>query len=166
MQAGLSPPLLRPCPAALRSPRPFSSGRAAPALRQFVCRARLEEAAEQSEEERTASARAEVTRRIKTLGAAGRVRDAITALAGLANLGIQPDTRAATALVQACSRDMELAQSIFEEMFGEFLVPDEVSFAVLLRGYGGLTPPAWPRIDATLTSMRMKYGIEPTAACA
>lgn len=45
---------------------------------------------------------------------------------------------------------------------GEFLTPDEISFTVLLRGYGALTPPDWPRIDATLTTMRMKYGIEPT----
>ncbi|GLC43558.1 hypothetical protein PLESTF_001283800 [Pleodorina starrii] len=117
----------------------------------------------QSEEERISSARAEVTKRIKSHGAAGRVRDAISALASLANLGIQPDTPAATALVQACSRDMDLAQSIFDEMFGELLTPDEVSFAVLLRGYGALNPPDWPRIDATLTTMRMKYGIEPTA---
>ncbi|KXZ55042.1 hypothetical protein GPECTOR_3g201 [Gonium pectorale] len=116
-----------------------------------------------SEEERVSTARAEVTKRIKALGASGRVREAISALAGLANLGIQPDTRAATALVQACSRDMELAQSIFDEMFGEFLTPDEVSFAVLLRGYGALNPPDWQRIDTTLTTMRVKYGIEPTA---
>ena len=72
----------------------------------------------QTEEERAAAARAEVTRRIKTLGAAGKVREAISALAGLSNLGIQPDTRAATALVQACTRDMELAESIFQELFG------------------------------------------------
>lgn len=74
----------------------------------------------QSEEERVATARAEVTRRIKSLGASGKVRDAISALAGLSSLGIQPDTRAATALVQACCRDMELAQSIFDELFGGF----------------------------------------------
>ncbi len=73
----------------------------------------------QSEEERIATARADVTRRIKALGASGRVKEAISTLAGLAELGIQPDTRAATALVQACCRDMQLAQSIFEEMFGE-----------------------------------------------
>ncbi|KAG2430766.1 hypothetical protein HYH02_013605 [Chlamydomonas schloesseri] len=143
------------------TPVSFASLRTGFAHRQ-VCRARLQGEA-QTEEERVASARAEVTKRIKTLGAQGKVKDAISALAGLANLGIQPDTRAATALVQACTRDMELAQSIFDEMFGEFLQPDEVTFAVLLRGYGATNPPDWPRIDATLTTMRMKYGIEPTA---
>ncbi|GLI60448.1 hypothetical protein VaNZ11_002603 [Volvox africanus] len=147
---------------AVRGPRPCKKAKCLKSER-HVCRARLQADNEQNEEERIATARAEVTKRIKSLGAAGRVRDAISALAGLANLGIQPDTPAATALVQACSRDMNLAQSIFDEMFGEFLTPDEVSFAVLLRGYGVLNPPDWPRIDATLTTMRMKYGIEPTA---
>lgn len=33
--------------------------------------------------------------------------------------GVQPDTYAATALVQACTKDMELAQSVFEELFGK-----------------------------------------------
>lgn len=79
----------------------------------------------QAEEDRVASARAEVTKRIKALGTQGKVKDAISALAGLANLGIQPDTRAATALVQACTRDMELAQSIFDEMFGEQGAPSQ-----------------------------------------
>ncbi|PNW88876.1 hypothetical protein CHLRE_01g048750v5 [Chlamydomonas reinhardtii] len=139
----------------------FPSGRTGFAQLQ-VCRARLQ-GEEQAEEDRVASARAEVTKRIKALGTQGKVKDAISALAGLANLGIQPDTRAATALVQACTRDMELAQSIFDEMFGEFLQPDEVTFSVLLRGYGATTPPDWPRIDSTLTTMRVKYGIEPTA---
>lgn len=74
----------------------------------------------QSEEARISSARVEVTKRIKSLGSSGRVRDAISELASLSNLGIQPDTLVATALVQACSRDMQLAQSIFDEMFGGF----------------------------------------------
>jgi hypothetical protein len=42
-------------------------------------------------------------------------------LASLATLGVQPDTQAATALLAACtrSRDMKMAQSIFEQLFGE-----------------------------------------------
>ncbi len=47
---------------------------------------------------------------------------------------------------------------------GDFLQPDEVAFAVLLRGYGGRTPPDWPRIDATLTTMKSKFDITPTAS--
>ena len=47
---------------------------------------------------------------------------------------------------------------------GDFLQPDEVTFTVLLRGYGALDPPDWVKIDTTLTTMRMKYGIQPTAS--
>lgn len=46
---------------------------------------------------------------------------------------------------------------------GDFLEPDEVTFAVLLRGYGARSPPDWQRIDACLTTMKTKYGIEATA---
>lgn len=43
--------------------------------------------------------------------------------ANLASIGLQPDTQAATALVKACCKDMELAQSMFEELFGECFGP-------------------------------------------
>lgn len=35
---------------------------------------------------------------------------------------------------------------------------------VLLRGYGSETPPNWPKIDATLTTMQLKYGLKPAAS--
>lgn len=104
----------------------------------------------------------QTTRRIKEMGEKGRAKEAITLMAGLAEQGVQPDTVAATTLVRACSRDMTLAQSVFDELFGSFLQPDEISFAVLLRGYGSKSPPDWTRIDKTLTSMKAK-DIEPTA---
>lgn len=63
--------------------------------------------------------RQDCTRKIKKLGERGRMRDAIQELANLSNVGVQPDTLAATALVKACCKDMELAQSIFDELFGE-----------------------------------------------
>jgi hypothetical protein len=73
------------------------------------------------DKDRTSEVLQEVTRRIKTLGEKGKVREAIAELAGLSKLGIQPDTQAATALVGACARrgDMEVAQNVFEELFGE-----------------------------------------------
>lgn len=117
----------------------------------------------ESDEERVLRVRQECTRRIKQLGERGRMRDAIQELAGLSALGVQPDTLAATALVKACCKDMDLAQSVFDELFGDFLEPDEVAFAVLLRGYGSLNPPDWVRIDAALNTMRTKYKIEPSA---
>ena len=102
----------------------------------------------------------QTTRKIKALGEKGRAKEAITLMAGLAEQGVQPDTVAATTLVRACTRDMTLAQSVFDELFGSFLQPDEVSFAVLLRGYG--MKPDWVKIDKTLTEMRTK-NIEPSA---
>lgn len=55
---------------------------------------------------------------------------------------------------------------IAHALSGDFLQPDEVAFAVLLRGYGGTSPPNWQKIDATLTTMQLKYGLSPgTSEC-
>ncbi|GAX76186.1 hypothetical protein CEUSTIGMA_g3630.t1 [Chlamydomonas eustigma] len=133
----------------------------------FMCRVASEIRGiedEMTEEDRAAEILMGTTRRIQMLGQQGRAKEAISALAGLAEQGVQPDTVAATTLVRACTKDMALAQSVFDELFdGEFLIPDEVTFAVLLRGYGNRSPPDWPRIDATLSTMRNKFGISPTA---
>ncbi len=42
-------------------------------------------------------------------------------LAEMARLGVQPDSIAATALVNACARNnrMDMALSVFDELFGE-----------------------------------------------
>ncbi|KAG1672292.1 hypothetical protein FOA52_004307 [Chlamydomonas sp. UWO 241] len=117
------------------------------------------------EEQRQLDILSATTRRIKELGAKGRTKDAIQALADLSKQGVEPDTVAATTLVRACTRDMALAKSVFDELFVDFLQPDEVTFAVLLRGYGTSDPPAWTNIDATLTSMSKTYNIEPTSTC-
>jgi pentatricopeptide repeat protein len=108
--------------------------------------------------------RSEVTRRIKALGRQGKVKDAIKELATMARMGVEPDTLSATALIDACVRSnkMEMAESVFEEMFGELLVPDEVAFMVLVRGYGDQYPPQWTQIASTLSVMEHSYGIGPT----
>jgi pentatricopeptide repeat protein len=74
-----------------------------------------------SEEERIREVRAEATRRIKALGAQRKLKEAIQELAGLSRLGVQPDTQAGTALVAACAQsgNMEMAESVFEQLFGE-----------------------------------------------
>lgn len=74
-----------------------------------------------SEEERVREVRAEATRRIKALGAQRKLKEAIQELAGLSKLGVQPDTQAATALVAACAQsgNMDMAESVFEQLFGE-----------------------------------------------
>lgn len=77
----------------------------------------------QSQEEVEREARQAVTRRIKQLGAQRKVKEAIKELASLAQLGIEPDTQAATALVAAAvqSRNMSLAHDLFQELFGEWV---------------------------------------------
>jgi pentatricopeptide repeat protein len=138
-------------------------------------------AADADDEPTPAQILAQVTRRIRDHGKAGRIRDAIAELASLADKGLQPDRLAATALVAACAarptpQNMTVAEGVFEELFGDgesgpnddnddapLLRPDEVTFAVLLRGYGAASPPAWPKIDATLGRMRRAFGITPTA---
>jgi len=49
-----------------------------------------------------------------------QAREAVSQLASMARLGVQPDTQAATALIYACARNgnMEMAQAAFEELFG------------------------------------------------
>ncbi len=48
-------------------------------------------------------------------------------LAEMARLGVQPDNIAATALLDACARNrkMEMASSVFEELFGAFIFHPE-----------------------------------------
>lgn len=68
--------------------------------------------------------RQEVTRRIKNLGEQRKFKEAVQELASLATLGVEPDTQAATALLAAAtrSRDMKMAQSIFQQLFGTYSV--------------------------------------------
>ena len=45
---------------------------------------------------------------------------------------------------------------------GDLLSPDEVTFTVLLRGYGECDPPRWSAIGDLLDAMERNYGIAPT----
>ena len=76
---------------------------------------------EMTEAQRTSQVRSTVTRRIQALGRQKRPKEAVSQLAEMARLGVQPDTQAATALIDACVRNkkMDMAQSVFEEMFGK-----------------------------------------------
>lgn len=80
---------------------------------------------EPTEAQRTSQVRATVTRKIQTLGRQKRPKEAVSQLAEMARLGVQPDTQAATALIDACvrNRKMEMAQRVFEELFGTSVVP-------------------------------------------
>lgn len=107
---------------------------------------------------------AEATKRITALGRKGRPREAVAELANLARAGVQPDTQSATALLDACVRNkkLDMAESVFRELFAELLQPDEITFSVLLRGYGEANPPRWTAISAMLASMERDYGVMPT----
>lgn len=117
-------------------------------------------------ESREAAVRAEVTRRIQRLGREGRPKDAVAELASMARIGIQPDTQAATALLDACMRSgkIDMAETCFDELFADFLIPDEVTFLVLIRGYGSQDPPRWSDISDTLNMMQNKYQVDPSAS--
>jgi pentatricopeptide repeat protein len=105
--------------------------------------------------------RTEVTRRIKELGRQGKAREAVGELAAMARLGVQPDTQSATALLDACmrSKKVEIAESVFDELFNGLLSPDEVTFAVMLRGYGSQEPPRWTAISNAIATMEKDFGI-------
>jgi pentatricopeptide repeat protein len=105
--------------------------------------------------------RSEVTRRIKELGRQGKAREAVGELAAMARLGVQPDTQSATALLDACmrSKKIEIAESVFDELFNGLLSPDEVTFAVMLRGYGNQEPPRWTAISNAIATMEKDFGI-------
>lgn len=121
---------------------------------------------EVTEAQRTSQVRATVTRRIQALGRQKRPKEAVSQLAEMARLGVQPDTQAATALIDACVRNkkMDMAQSVFEQLFGEFLQPDDVTFSVLMRGYGETNPPSWVLISGLLNMMDKKFGMKPSLA--
>lgn len=55
--------------------------------------------------------RAEVTRRIKKLGRQNKPREAVAELASMAKTGVQPDTLAATALLDACARNGQMTMA-------------------------------------------------------
>ena len=51
---------------------------------------------------------------------------------------------------------------------GKLLEPDDVTFAVLVRGYGETDPPQWAPISALLASMDARFQMKPStgASCA
>lgn len=87
-------------------------------------------------------------------------------LAEMARLGVQPDSIAATALLDACARNgkMDMATSVFEELFDGLLAPDDVTFAVLVRGYGEADPPQWAAISGLLGMMDTRFQLKPSTA--
>ena len=44
---------------------------------------------------------------------------------------------------------------------GENLEPDEITFAILLRGYGNQKPPSWSQITGLMNLMVSRYNCQP-----
>ncbi|KAK9818525.1 hypothetical protein WJX74_009029 [Apatococcus lobatus] len=117
-------------------------------------------------DDQASSIRKEVTKSIKALGRAKKPKEAVAQLHVLAEAKLQPDRQAATALVDACARNgaMVMAQKAFDELFGKGLEPDEITFAILLRGYGNQKPPAWSQITRLMGLMVSEHGCPPDIA--
>ena len=49
---------------------------------------------------------------------------------------------------------------------GQLLEPDDVTFAVLMRGYGDSDPPQWAAISALLGVMQSRYQMKPSTGAA
>ena len=59
-------------------------------------------------------------------------------------------------------KKVEMAESVFEELFNGLLQPDEVTFAVMVRGYGDQEPPRWTAISNVIATMEKEFGIVPS----
>eukprot|EP01025_Chloroclados_australasicus_P046649 TRINITY_DN5147_c0_g1_i1.p2 TRINITY_DN5147_c0_g1~~TRINITY_DN5147_c0_g1_i1.p2 ORF type:complete len:230 (-),score=15.03 TRINITY_DN5147_c0_g1_i1:395-1084(-) len=107
--------------------------------------------------------RKQVTQRIQKLGAQGKPREALNELLGMARKGVQPDTQAATALLSVCVQNgkLQMAENIFDQLFGEYVAPDPITFSVLIQGYGSIDPPDWEAIASTLRTMETDYELMP-----
>ncbi|XRA98188.1 PPR_long domain-containing protein [Pycnococcus provasolii] len=118
------------------------------------------------------------TSHIKELGRKRRAKEAIEALTTLGRNGVKPDTVAATALLDACSRsgEVELTKSVFDRLFRPYdyesddaeastsslIAPDEVTFTILLRTLMKTEPPQWSAASALLIKMEHEYGMPPS----
>merc|ERR1719221_2213597 len=104
----------------------------------------------------------QTTMRISILGRQGHSRKALSELIDFVKTGSKPDVRLVTALINACSKSQhtDLAQRIFEYFFGghnPIMVPDEITFKVLLNCYLMKTPPGWKAAFGILKIAETKF---------
>ena len=57
---------------------------------------------------------------------------------------------------------MKEKQRVHLNNAGEFLQPDDVTFSVLMRGYGEMNPPSWVLISGLLKMMDKKFSMKPS----
>eukprot|EP00468_Gymnochlora_sp_CCMP2014_P002717 CAMPEP_0167747674 /NCGR_PEP_ID=MMETSP0110_2-20121227/4413_1 /TAXON_ID=629695 /ORGANISM="Gymnochlora sp., Strain CCMP2014" /LENGTH=213 /DNA_ID=CAMNT_0007632603 /DNA_START=88 /DNA_END=729 /DNA_ORIENTATION=+ len=123
-------------------------------------------AEEEREDQFIKEARQEAMRRIKAAGKSASPDEALSVLTDMANAGIMPDAQVVTALVDVFARrgNMAMAMKVFQQMFREdsYLEPDEVTFRILVDGYGRMDPPDWAKISRLLNLMEMTYDVKPS----
>eukprot|EP00466_Bigelowiella_natans_P004924 jgi/Bigna1/81109/fgenesh1_pg.77_\ len=122
-------------------------------------------------------ARVEAMRRIKAAGNRNSPEEALGVLSDMANIGVMPDAQVVTALVDVFARKGNMAMAmkesddgmhdlhqVFQQMFREEngLEPDEVTFKILVDGYGKIEPPDWGKISRLLNLMELTYEIPPS----
>eukprot|EP00467_Chlorarachnion_reptans_P014093 CAMPEP_0114494838 /NCGR_PEP_ID=MMETSP0109-20121206/4873_1 /TAXON_ID=29199 /ORGANISM="Chlorarachnion reptans, Strain CCCM449" /LENGTH=207 /DNA_ID=CAMNT_0001671917 /DNA_START=216 /DNA_END=839 /DNA_ORIENTATION=- len=124
------------------------------------------EEADDDDEEFEKEARQEAMRRIKQAGKSSSPEEALSVLTDMANIGVMPDAQVITALIDVFSRkgNMAMAMKVFQQMFREDsgLSPDEITFKILVDGYGRVDPPDWAKISRLLNLMELTYGVRPS----
>ena len=66
--------------------------------------------------------------------------------------------------LQSDSRQHSLTRPL--RCTGQLLEPDDVTFAVMVRGYGESDPPQWTAISALLSVMQSRYDMKPSTGAA
>jgi len=101
----------------------------------------------------------DLTRKVGALGRSGRAAEALDTVAAAARAGrVTPDTRLATAVLDACAGAgrADLALAAFDSLFGSppaALAPDGRAFEALARACASSDPPAWADLGKVIASM-------------
>ena len=105
----------------------------------------------------TRQALVDLTRKVGALGRSGRPGEALDAVTAAARSGVRPDTRLATAVLDACAagRRADLAASAWEALFGPAagLAPDGRAYEALARACAAADPPAWSELGRVMSEM-------------
>ncbi|GAB5357626.1 hypothetical protein AAMO2058_000390000 [Amorphochlora amoebiformis] len=113
---------------------------------------------ETDDEKYEREARQAAMRRIKSAGKRSP-EEALGVLSEMANVGVMPDTQVVTSLIDVFARkgNMAMAMKVFQQMFKEdsYMDPDEVTFKILVDGYGKADPPDWSKISRLLNLMEL-----------
>lgn len=121
---------------------------------------------QQLQQTNDAEVRVQVSRKIRQFGKTGKLKSAIEAVRKMQDSGVAPDNVLITSLMDCCirSKNISMAEDVFNSMFTETLRPDAITFTVLFRAYGTQDPPQWIKIQQLLGRMEMDFDIVPTTS--